>query len=154
MMNYVANHHVSDRWLIDSGKQLDAPVGMAGFCLCLVHLSSDRNECWVTIRSNAQHTPPLSLWCSTVNNVDTAWRPGAAAAAAPYFQHEQGEGEWRWYLFQMNPGEAELEMWRGLLVMCCDVLCSLPGFTILCKKFAIKQLMSDTNTNNCWLQSQ
>ena len=70
-------------------------------------------------------------------------------AAAPYFQHEQGEGEWRWYLFQMNPGEAELEMWRGLLVMCCDVLCSLPGFTILCKKFAIKQLMSDTNTNNC-----
>ena len=60
MMNYVANHHVSDRWLIDSGKQLDAPVGMAGFCLCLVHLSSDRNECWVTIRSNAQH--PSSLY--------------------------------------------------------------------------------------------
>ena len=33
-------------------------------------------------------------------------------AAAPYFQHEQGEGEWRWYLFQMKPGEAELEVER------------------------------------------
>ena len=35
MMNYVANHHVSDGWLIDSGKQLDAPVGMAGFLFML-----------------------------------------------------------------------------------------------------------------------
>ena len=34
-MNYVANHHVSDGWLIDSGKQLDAPVGMAGFLFML-----------------------------------------------------------------------------------------------------------------------
>ena len=42
-------------------------------------------------------------------------------------------------------GSGEVER----LVMCCDVLFSLPGFTILCKKFAIKQLMSDTNTNNC-----
>ena len=35
MMNYVANHHVSDGWLIDSGKQLDVPVGMAGFLFML-----------------------------------------------------------------------------------------------------------------------
>ena len=135
MMNYVANHHVSDGWLIDSGKQLDAPVGMAGLCcLCLVHLSY-HNECWVTIRRNTQHTPPLlSLWCSTVNNVDTAW---LAAAAAPYFQHEQGEGEWRWYLFQMKPAEAAQERWRGLLVMCCDVMYSSLSLDL---QFCVKSL--------------
>ena len=39
-------------------------------------------------------TPPsISMMQYSDNNVDTAWLP--AAAAAPYFQHEQGEGEWR-----------------------------------------------------------
>ena len=56
-MNYVANHHVSDGWLIDSGKQLDAPVGMAGF---LFMLGSSIVVITITMNAGSQSEETLS----------------------------------------------------------------------------------------------
>ena len=120
MMNYVANHHVSDGWLIDSGKQLDAPVGMAGFLFMLGSSIVSQWSQWMLGHYQKKHSVHPSspwIWCSTVNNVDTAWLPGGGAAA-PYFQHEQGEGEWRWYLFQTKPAEAAQEKFAGDVLWC------------------------------------